>query len=341
MLKNIVKRGVQSALGLALVFEVALLNMPDQISSSLEDYMAENNIPTSLVENVQTDDIRVYHEPDGLSSMHLAAFLFWNNAKEGDPIHAMVDPIRVGLSPDRYPEIWPAQGECMIRMPKSPFDAEEFVAEHAGVQIHDLELSEEVKQNLLSFILMHEVGHAQRSQDGMKEFCENRNTRNESINAVQNIIPLQEELRGELFALEKFDAPEIMDFSVAFRSVTGFLSDNVSHDIAIYMPSHEMDNNADALPDISKHFEMKQEFVQLFMPFLNDQPLEENLTYRAYKAALDLLEDNAAMDELSPAMIQMTEQYIKGLEYLAPMKAGELRLERGSTYEPSTIELSV
>ena len=64
MVRKTLKRGAQAAIGLTVAFEVALLNLPDLVSSPLEEYMQENDIPLEIVEGMKTDGMRVYHEQE-------------------------------------------------------------------------------------------------------------------------------------------------------------------------------------------------------------------------------------------------------------------------------------
>lgn len=341
MLKKVLKTGTQSALGLAIAFEIALLNMPDLVSSSLDEYMEENDIPKSLVENIQVDNIRVYDKPDGLSSFHLSGMQLWNNAKNIDSVSALLGSASAFGRP--FPSISSAYGECMISMPEDLSKPEEFLANTLEIPLEDMELSDKEKDIFWSYVLLHEIGHAQPLEDGLmtKEYCHNWERSREFLLADQDYLAFQDEFKSELVALSAIDDPDITRLAIAYRAVTGFISEDVAHDFGIYI-SDALEENVNYGSIAVQHLKERQPFIdRVFQPFLDRYSEGMDKTYRGYLAALDFMDDEDTQNGVSENMLRRVRLFIEGVEYFAPRKTQELRIERENVAAMTLSELSV
>ncbi len=56
--------------------------------------MRDSDMPTELLANIRTDNMRVYDSHGHLEALHLTTFTFWENAKNIDFLWAVVDPLK-------------------------------------------------------------------------------------------------------------------------------------------------------------------------------------------------------------------------------------------------------
>ena len=327
MIGKTLKRSAKAAVALTVAFEVALLNMPDLVSSPLEEYMQDNEIPLELVEGMKTDGMRVYHEHGHLSALHLSALLFANNAKNFDFLWAMVEPLRA--LPSVYGEmgsLHASHGACMIVMPDKDRTVDEIISKTTGIPESDLELTEKLRSTFKTNILIHEVAHGQPMERLNQEYCVQ-----EHGTAVDNSgsSELYSEIRSDDVSLDLMNDADVTDYMIAYRAVTAFnhLHD-ISHDTAIYLDEWYNIGSLSLRGEMPNHFDYKNEFAQVFSPYIERYHSEGVAPYQIYKAALDYLDDHADSGNVRESSHRMVKLYVEGVEYFAPTKSRALRANR-------------
>ncbi len=345
MLGKVIKRTAQSAGALTLAFEVALFNMPDLVSSPVEEYMKDNEIPLELIKGVRTDNMRIYDEHSHLSALHLASFLFWNNAKNMDFLWAYVDPIRsIPFMYGDMASLHAANGKCMVYMPDLDRNVDEMISLSSGIPKDDLELSQKIIDTFRANILIHEIGHAQPLAMNEQEYCERSQipTYKKSAYYSKHVLPLYMELRSDDFSLERMNDSDVSDYIIAFRAVTEFnKTSNVSHDTSLFLDEWFNKKNMSIRSEIPDYQKNKEQLISILTPYIERYSYEQVKPYQIYKAALDFLDDEKVSGEVPYSLRRITELFIEGVEYLAPTKANELRMDRSRQKPSSEIDLSV
>ena len=329
MVRKTLKRGAQAAIGLTVALEVALLNLPDLVSSPLEEYMQENDIPLEIVEGMKTDGMRVYHEHGHLSALHLSALLFTNNAKNFDFLWAIVEPLRA--LPSVYGDmasLHASHGDCMIFMPDKDQTIDDLISKTTGIPEFDLELTEKLRNTFKANILVHEVAHGQPMERFNQEYCvQEHGTAVDSSGSSE----LYSELRSDDASLDLMKDADVTDYMISYRAVTAFnhLHD-ISHDTAIYIDEWYNKDSLSLRGEMPDHLDYKNDFAQVFSPYVEKYSSEEPAPYQLYKAALEFLDDHADTGKVRESSQRMVELYVRGVEYFAPTKSEELRAMRNS-----------
>ena len=333
MLGKIIKRAAKSAAALTLAFEAALLNMPDLVSSPVEEYMEDNGIPLELIDGVRTDNIRVYDDHSHLSALHLASFLIWENAKNMDLVQAYIEPfMALPYMYGNMASIHAAYGECMIYMPDPNRSIEELVSIASGIPKDDLELSQKFIDTFRTNILLHEIGHAQPQVINEKGYCERSRVpkHKKSAQDFKNVLSLLDELRSDDFSLDLMSDKDVSDYVIALRavSIAFYYAGDMSHDTAIYLDEwyrKKIFNSRNELPDHKKNME---QLTSMLTPYLENYSSEKVKSYKVFKAMLDFLDDEEVVGQAPYFSRRVAELLVEGLEYLAPTKASELRMNR-------------
>ncbi len=294
--------------------------------------MEDNEIPLELIKRVRTDDMRVYDEHSHLAALHLASFLFWNNAKNIDFLWAFVDPL--SSIPEMYGDmasLHAANGKCMVYMPDLDRNVDEMISLSSGIPKDDLELSPKIIDTFRANILIHEIGHAQPLAMNEQEYCERSQipTYKKSAYYSKHVLPLYMELRSDDFSLERMNDSDITDYIIAFRAVTEFNRvNNVSHDTSLFLDEWFNKKSMSIRNEIPDHQKHKEQLVSILTPYIERYSSEQVKPYQIYKAALDFLDDEKVSGKVSYSMRRITELFVEGLEYLAPTKANLLRMDR-------------
>ncbi len=332
MLGKVIKRTAQSAGALTLAFEVALFNMPDLVSSPVEEYMEDNEIPLELIKRANTDNMRIYDEHSHLSALHLASFLFWNNAKNIDFLWAVVDPLKsIPLMYGDMASLHAANGKCMVYMPDQDESVNALISRYSGIPKDDLELSQKIIDNFRANILIHEIGHAQAMAINEQEYCDRSQipAYKKSAYYSKHVLPLYMELRSDDFSLERMNDRDVTDYIIAYRAVSEFnKTSNVSHDTSLFLDEWFNKKNMNIRSEIPDYQKNIEQLISILTPYIERYSSEQVKPYQFYKAALDFLDDEKVSGKISYSLRRVTELFVEGLEYLAPTKANELRMNR-------------
>ena len=334
MIGKIVKGTAQSAIALTIAFEAALLNMPDLVSSPIEDYMKDHDINAELIEGIRTDNIRVYEEHNSLANAHLTAFLVWNNLKGFDTISALLDPLKALPSMEgQRATIHSVDGKCMMFMPDPDLGVRKLLSMHLQIPESDLEISKKTKNLFRPNILLHELGHTQPMPDLKREYCADIGipAHSKTYHEAHNVHPLMNELAADDFSINNLDDQGVIDFIIAYRAVTAFnhLHD-ISHDTAIYLDERYRRGSLSLRDEIPNHLDYKSELSSDFSSYIERYDSEELAPYKIYKAALDYLENHENTEGIRESSRRMVELYVEGIEYFAPTKSKSLQAERSS-----------
>lgn len=287
--------------------------------------MRDNDMPTELVANIRTDNMRVYDSHGHLEALHLTTFSFWENAKNIDFLWAVVDPL-IALPPayDDMGSLHRYNGKCFIHVPTMDKSVHELVSSILAIPEEDLVLSDNFEKNFRLNVLIHEIGHGQENNTQGEQYCQHTrlSRRTHTAEYIELIAPFEKEVNADLFTAEHIKNDQMIDEVILFRALASFDKFPTTHDSSIYIEQGKKRSDFNTINAISDHHDVKASLIEAFQPYLKKYEKVETVPYRLYLAALDFQADQIQVDT---KMQRLTELFIEAVEHFAPHKALELR----------------
>lgn len=297
-------------------------NDPEIIT--LDEYMQINNLPTTLIEGLETDNIFVI-EPDNFkAALHLYnkesnPLLYGYNMYNAFETSKLATTTNLQASGTCY--IVPAPQDRIERFIKVPYFSDERDFE---LNVHDY------KENAAIFILLHEINHSyyKRYKDEQGTFCDR------TVPSTNKLDKLSREIMVEYDAIRTMQnhGYDIEKLAVSIRARDALLHKTENYDLAFYLEPLLKNIPEDDLPDLDGHKEEKEELYKLVKHHRENYSDNYSRIAKTYMAVQDILNSDY---DMTARMTRMAEQYKEAYEYLAPNRATELRQERALIF-PAT-----
>ncbi|MCB1532504.1 MAG: hypothetical protein KDJ35_06525 [Alphaproteobacteria bacterium] len=330
---------------------------PNLTSSSPEEYMKNNDIPPELAEGLNLDNIKIY-DNNGLYSAHYAGAKYartsdkdwkdrWKKYKEGF-LEVFSDEASIRREDN-------TEEKQVILIPQDKILS--WISKGTGIPEDHIEISDEDLKNIYYWIFLHEISHGNESkyQDSETYLSENprNNIKIDSLNFIK--LVLSGEIGADYSALKALKEkcnPDSGKTVIAYRSFNIGPYDPV-HDTAYYLEKMDMISNSKFWPDLKPYPDIDKNIYKAIGANLPQYfETSSDFIYLEYLAALDALEKIS--ESTNPLLFSDNEKrfmadklrlFVEGIEYFAPTKAQEARLERrrikyANTYSRNTNDLS-
>ncbi len=317
-------KATAAVLLLTLSAQSVLQKNPDIVSSPVEDYMQENDIPLALIDGLDVEGLRVYDE-NNLSAAFHASFLGYEDAASN-----VFNERAVFMRGDEY---------SMIVMSPKRTAAEE-VSYFAGIPVDDVQVDEKMGDLFHYWTLMHEVGH----------FSDNvsKSARNSDPKRVRVLLNDERTLSGEIFA-DKFALdrvgelnPDLEQHVLYLRALNGVLGQSASHSSAVFLEAmfSEDEIQIPTLEGVEHKYDLLREelifsYAHLYMRNDLDMPDDEPSSYVYYLGALDLKDRPDIVEDLPLSIQRALDIYMEALEFYAPEKTIQLQSLYQDLKEPN------
>lgn len=322
--------------GLLLAFHAALLQFPEHVSSSLEDYMKNNDIPLELIDGVNTDNVRVYNDNSRLAAMYAGAA----SVSKGWGCHIeycwpmyfeMFNDVSNNVAFMHYAR----DDEYMISMNLKSTAAED-IQGFTYIPVEDVEADETLADIFFYRTFVHEVAHAAR-----EHYIYNQSRGYSNAHAEVNVRDfsyvehtLSEEIIADLRAIQAIKSTLGKDISremIYKRAIAAVVWDDITHASSVFLEEVLAGKNEEELPSVKKIEEklaiLNQYIYDAAEPILLEVSKEypNDLVYKFYVYAMEL-QANAPLYNDLPYMAQRNlDLFVEGVEYFAPTKAAEIK----------------
>ncbi len=330
------------AVVLAMAVHGALINSFDAVTTPIQDYMAQKNIPAEVLKDKKLAGARVFDRESFIAQHYMDSVRFQEKLHELLGAEHRDKRLPEVSAMDDQASLITIDGRKAIAMPTYG-DVYTQIHKRTGIPVEDLEFDKGLQQADIAFMLGHEFEHLDRYRN-----LWDVRTHNDPAHVVhdhrEEVISDEASLDGAVRV-----HPHAREFVLAWRGVAGMrqfadLQNNaelkdisVIHNTAPFIENAQHGGNDLLYPDLHK-----------FMKAVNDRVQERMKAYsvaddshRMYLGYLDLAADvkrvESAGDPIAPAAKQIIDLYIKGYEYLAPTRAAWLRENKDSLLkdEPS------